>query len=112
MKIKLKDGTEFKVTSVKKTIDHSAYFNSKLNQTSIIMNVSENGSITMDQLKEILTPENVSEVTFVREIGNVSDNFVRFARISQNIDDFGDQIVIVLSKDEYRAIPEGYGAEE
>lgn len=112
MRIKFKDGREFKITSVKKTLDHSAYFNSKLNQTSIIMNVNENEGITMDQLKEILTPENVSEVTFIRDIGNVTDTFVRFARISQNIDDFGDQIVIVLSKDEYRAIPEGYGVEE
>ena len=60
----------------------------------------------------LLIKERYRYVTFVREIGNISDNFVRFARISQNIDDFGDQIVIVLSKDEYKAIPEGYGAEE
>ena len=111
MKMRLKDGTEYKIVSAKKTLDHSAFFNVKLNETTIILNPADNGDITIDALKDILTPENVSEVTFVREAGNIVDHFVRFARISQNIDDFGGQIVVMLSKDEYKAAPEEYGVE-
>ena len=48
----------------------------------------------------------MEEVVFVREGGvNIVENYERFARITQNIDDYGNQIFIVLSKDKYVADP-------
>lgn len=105
MKIRFKDGTEFKVTSIKQNIDHNTFFNNKLNNTTVVLNVSENEGVTVESLKTLLTRENVSEVTFIREAGNITDSFVRFAKIVQNIDEYGNQIMLLLSKDEYVANP-------
>ena len=46
MKIRLKDGTEYNVTSINKNIDHNSFFNNKLNNTNVILNVNENEGIT------------------------------------------------------------------
>lgn len=105
MKIRLKDGTEYNVTSINKNIDHNSFFNNKLNNTNVILNVNENEGITVEALEKVLTPENVSEVTFVRESGDIVDTFVRFARITQHVDDYGNQITVLLSKDKYVADP-------
>lgn len=108
MKIRFKDGTEFKVATVKKNVDHNTFFNNKLNNTTVVLNINENDGpmITVEYLEEFLTPEIVSEVTFVREGGeDFVESYERFARITQNIDDYGNQIFIVLSKDKYVADP-------
>lgn len=105
MKIRLKDGTEFTAATVRKTVDHNAFFNNKLNNTVIILNVNENQGISVETLEQILTPENVSEVTFVRDGGNIVEDYLRFARITQHIDEYGNQITVVLSKDKYMAEP-------
>lgn len=108
MKIRFKDGTEFKVATIKKSVDHNTFFNNKLNNTTVVLNINENDgtAVTVEHLEELLTPENVEEVVFVREGGvNIVENYERFARITQNIDDYGNQIFIVLSKDKYVADP-------
>lgn len=105
MKVRFKDGTEIKTASVKKNIDHSAFFNNMNNNTTITINTNEN-QFTVESLERVLTPENVSEVTFIRDGGeNIMESYERFARITQNIDDYGSQIFIVLSKDKYVANP-------
>lgn len=106
MKIRFKNGIELKVASAKKEIDHNAYFNNRLNNTIVVINVSENPTVTVERLKELLTPEAVSEIIFLREGGeDIKDSFVRFAKITQSIDDYGNQIIIILSKDPYIADP-------
>lgn len=51
MKIRLKDGTEFTAATVRKTVDHNAFFNNKLNNTVIILNVNENQGISVETLE-------------------------------------------------------------
>lgn len=105
MKIRLKDGTQYTAATVRKTVDHNAFFNNKLNNTVVILNVNENEGVSVEHLENTLTPENVAEVTFVREGGDIVEEYVRFARITQHIDERGNQITIVLSKDPYVATP-------
>lgn len=105
MIVKFKDGTEIKVATVKKNIDRTAFFNNQNNNTTITVN-SGDTEFSIETLENILTPENVSEVTFMRSGGeDIIESYERFARITQNIDDYGSQIFIVLSKDPYISEP-------
>lgn len=109
MKIVLKDNTEYSVVRVSKNsiadVNNSEYreLASKLgvsciNTTNILLDVSKNTMANLFTIEKDFSENNISEVTFVTQNGEIKETYDTVGRIYQNVSDFVNETIIVLLK--------------
>ena len=109
MKIVLKDNKEYSVVRVTKNsitdIKNSEYSNlveelgvSLINTTKILLDVSKDTMTNLFTIEKDFSEDNISEVTFVTNNGEIKETYDAVGRIYQNVSDFVNETIIILLK--------------